>query len=268
MIRVEQNRDLRRSVRNTEVAAWGKVPIASVLDGYLIAPEASERSFVRARPCDTESDAVRFLANSAELLRNDVRSQHCIGPGQLAPSCCVERRERRKRGRRESPLEPLELATGRGEDEGELVESGIVPDQHHRVRGLRHEANALEQILGRGAIQATFQRHRRISPESRPKQLERLPGALSGRAEDDLRLDSEPDKVPSDPLRVPAAPRRKRPLSVGERWIGPAGLGVPQEIESAQFSAFAVLAQASVARERAERKRAKVGTAGGPTSGR
>jgi len=62
-------------------------------------------------------------------------------------------------------------------------------------------------------------------------QLERLARPLRRGAEDKLRLDSEPDEVPCDPLYIPEASWRQRPLIVGQGWVGPARLGMPQQVQ-------------------------------------
>ena len=109
--------------------------------------------------------------------------------------------EGRECGCRELRREALELRTGRGEDQSKV---GVVPDQHDRGHRLRHGANALEERVGGGGVQLRLHFDRRTS-ERGPHQVERLPGANGRGAEDELRPDSEPDKMRSDPLPVPAA---------------------------------------------------------------
>jgi len=109
-----------------------------------------------------------------------------------------------------------------------------VPDQHHRGYSVRHGANTLEQLVGGGGVQLRLQPHRRRCAKNRPNQ--RLACPLSRGAEDQLRLDSEPDKVLGDPLRVPASSLRERPLVITKRRIRPAGFRVPKEVESVHRS--------------------------------
>lgn len=112
-----------------------------------------------------------------------------------------------------------------------------MPDHHHRGDRLWHGANALEQLVCGGGIQLGFYAHRRGRRERGAHKCERLARALSGGAEDKLRRDFEPDEVLGDPLRVPPASPRQRPLSVSERLISPTGFRMPEEVESVNRSA-------------------------------
>src|SRR5262249_31548642 len=62
---------------------------------------------------------------------------------------------------------------------------------------------------------------------------ERLSGARRGRAQHELGLDVGAAHVLRDALGAASAPRRERPLVVGERGVVPARLGVAEDEERA-----------------------------------
>jgi hypothetical protein len=113
---------------------------ADALDGTLVLgrrPGHRERDQAllgRAPGCGSRSSRFlvsRFLrrirrcqagrgSGSIEFLRNDVRGEHRVTLGQLAPRCARER-ERRERSRRELRLESHEVGSVRGQGTGEAL---------------------------------------------------------------------------------------------------------------------------------------------------
>jgi hypothetical protein len=148
-----------------------------------------------------------------------------------------EGRERRGAERR---LELRELGSVRGEDKGEVLEAGVVADQHHRVDSLGHGANSLQQHVGGSGIELCLEAYGRAGAERLSHPLECFACAQSGGAEDKLRFDFVPNEVPCDPLRVAAPSRRQRPILVGESLIKPAGFRVPKEIEGMHRSGASI----------------------------
>ena len=106
-------------MNNEEQVSRAKVPAAP-------ADTQSYQRITRARhqvfPIFATDQALpgRAMRGLIELLRNDVRGEHRVTLGQLAPRCVGER-ERRERSRRELRLESREVGSVRGEGKGEVL---------------------------------------------------------------------------------------------------------------------------------------------------
>ena len=155
--------------------------------------EAS-RPLVQRRPHDHLASSSRIATRSAKILRYDVRRQ-----GRIARAVDSGRpRASGERPRRKLRLEPW-LVAGRCEVSASRSRPGLCPnniaDGPHRAQGER--ARAARTTRRR----ALLEQHRRRA-ERGPHQVER-PRA-SAAEQRTSSVDSEPEKVVGDPLRVAA----------------------------------------------------------------
>ena len=127
--------------------------------------------------------------------------------------------------------QPLGLGPGRGQGEREVLHRGVVTHEHHRGGGGGDAAEALEQLLRRGAVQPVLDEDPRPRGERRPDQVEGLASAAGGGAEHELRRDPAlAEKLRHRGRRAPAA-RGERAVVVGELLVRPARLGVTEQVE-------------------------------------
>ena len=114
------------------------------------------------------------------------------------------------------------------EVQGEVLQPGVVPDQHHGGDCLGNERGCGRAAVGRSCVQLVLQAHRRVL-RARTEAARASPASARRRSRARARARSQPGKVLGDPLRISPASRRERTLLVGElgrpSWISRAGEG-------------------------------------------
>jgi hypothetical protein len=118
---------------------------------------------------------------------------------------------------------PRQVGAPFGEREGELLDTRAVPDQQHRVHGLRHPAGSFEQPLDRGGVELG-RRHALLGRSA--SSLESEDKALHAEAVAVLGLVAADDGDP-----VLAVRRLAQALEGARGWVGLV-LDVAGEVES------------------------------------
>jgi len=123
------------------------------------------------------------------------------------------------------------LGTTADQQDGEILDTGVVTDHESRVDGFLQPPQAEEQLFRAGAIELVLDQHSRAPAEAGLDQLQRLPSAERGRTEDHLGSDPVLAEVLGEALRGAASARGQWPIAIGQAVIGPARLGMSEQVE-------------------------------------
>jgi len=117
------------------------------------------------------------------------------------------------------------------EQDRKILNTGVVSDQERRPDIGRYAPQAVEQLFGPGAVKVVFNQHVLDRAEARFQKLQSLPSTESRRTEDQLGVRPFLTEVLSEALRGTASSRRQGPFEIGQGVVGPARLGVSEQVE-------------------------------------
>lgn len=151
------------------------------------------------RPCRDLNGGADSAAAAGDSKVNELGT----APAQPAPTPSNGQRCERSRGEVGAKL--LALGTAADEQDGEILDTGVVTDHESRVDAVLQPPQAKEQLLGAGAVELVLDPHLRAPTEAGLDQLKRLPSAERGRTEDHLGGDPVLAEVLGEALRGAAS---------------------------------------------------------------
>src|SRR5262249_10772287 len=130
------------------------------------------------RPCRDLNGKADSAAGAGDPKVNELAA----APAQPAPTPSDGQRCQRSRGEVGAKL--LALGTAADQQDGKILDTGVVTDHESRVDAFLQPPQAEEQLFRAGAVELVLDQHLRAPAEARLDQLQRLPSAERGRTED------------------------------------------------------------------------------------
>src|SRR5437660_325130 len=168
------------------------------------------------------------LRESDELARSDVLAQLRPARRELGPAA-LGQPQRGQRPGRVVGAGPLAQRPVAGQQDDELLEAGVVADDHRPLDRVGQPAQAVEQLARPRPVQLLLDLDVHVVAELDADQLQRLPRAGGGRAEDEVGADLLLAQVHGEAARRLPSARGQRPVAVGLAVRRPARLGVAEQ---------------------------------------